>query len=182
MLNDTIAENIIGIKDIIIKEVRNDERTINISIEMPKKEHICPVCGSSSSVIHDYRMQKVKDIPSFGNNVILILRKRRYRCKHCNKRFYEHNSFLPFYHRMTNRLSAYVINKLREVYSFTSVAQEVNLSVSTIIRIFDHITYTNTAMPKVLSIDEFKGNTGGEKYQCIITDPCNKKIIDIFPT
>ena len=26
-------------------------------------------------------------------------------------------------------------------------------------------------MPSALSIDEFKGNTGGEKYQCIITDP-----------
>jgi transposase len=36
-------------------------------------------------------------------------------------------------------------------------------------------------MPEVLSIDEFKGNTNGEKYQCIITDPVNKTIVDILP-
>ncbi len=36
-------------------------------------------------------------------------------------------------------------------------------------------------MPKVLSIDEFKGNTNGEKYQCIITDPVNKTVLYILP-
>lgn len=38
-----------------------------------------------------------------------------------------------------------------------------------------------TACPKYLSIDEFKGNTWGEKYQCILTDPENKIVLDILP-
>lgn len=182
MLNDTITKNLIGIKDIIIKEIHGDDEMINIIIEMPKKEHKCPVCEAATDFIHDYRTQKVKDLPSFGKNVILILRKRRYRCRQCNKRFYEENSFLPRYHRMTSRLCAFVIHKLREVYSFTSVAKEVNLSVSTVIRIFDLVKYTNAAMPKVLSIDEFKGNTGVQKYQCILTDPADKRVLDVLPT
>lgn len=66
--------------------------------------------------------------------------------------------------------------------SFSSVAREVNLSVSTVIRIFDLVGYAPVSLPQVLSIDEFKGNTGREKYQCIITDPVNKRIIDILPT
>ncbi len=36
-------------------------------------------------------------------------------------------------------------------------------------------------MPTALSIDEFKGNTNGEKYQCILTDPINKIVLDILP-
>ena len=36
-------------------------------------------------------------------------------------------------------------------------------------------------MPEILSIDEFKGNAGGEKYQTIITDAKNKKKIDVLP-
>jgi transposase len=36
-------------------------------------------------------------------------------------------------------------------------------------------------MPKVIGIDEFKGNTGCEKYQCILTDIENHKVIDILP-
>lgn len=43
------------------------------------------------------------------------------------------------------------------------------------------ISYTKLKLPKVMSIDEFKGNTWGEKYQYIMTDPVNKKIIDILP-
>ncbi len=35
-------------------------------------------------------------------------------------------------------------------------------------------------LPEVLSIDEFKGNSGEKKYQCILTDPKNKKVLDIL--
>ena len=43
---------------------------------------------------------------------------------------------------MTNRLVAYVIDKLRYEASFTSVAKEVNLSLPTVIRIFDLVSYS----------------------------------------
>jgi transposase len=82
---------------------------------------------------------------------------------------------------MTNRLSAFVVNKLTDERSFTSVSKEVNLSVTTIIRIFDKVSYSKAKLPSVLSIDEFKGNTRGEKYQCILTDPVNKRVLDILP-
>lgn len=82
---------------------------------------------------------------------------------------------------MTNRLVKFVLNRLTDERSYTSVAREVNLSVSTIIRIFDLVSYQKVELPKVLSIDEFKGNTLGEKYQCILTDPENKIVLDILP-
>jgi len=33
----------------------------------------------------------------------------------------------------------------------------------------------------VLSIDEFRGNADGEKFQCILTDPESRKVLDILP-
>lgn len=75
----------------------------------------------------------------------------------------------------------YILNKLKCECSFTSVAKEIDLSVTTVIRIFDRISYLKPKLPDVLSIDEFKGNTQGEKYQCIITDPVNKRVLDILP-
>ena len=74
-----------------------------------------------------------------------------------------------------------MINKLRDERSFTSVARETNLSISTVIRIFDFVSYPKAKLPEVLSIDEFKGNTQGEKYQCILTDPSNGVVLDILP-
>ena len=56
-----------------------------------------------------------------------------------------------------------------------------NISVTTAIRYFSMVNYSCKVLPEVLSIDEFKGNAGGEKYQSIITDAKNRKVIDILP-
>ena len=37
-------------------------------------------------------------------------------------------------------------------------------------------------LPEVLSIDEFKGNAGGEKFQAIFTDLVHHKVLDILPS
>jgi transposase len=113
----------------------------------------------------------------------LILRKRRYRCSSCGKRFFEHNSFLPRYHRMTNRLAAYIISKLSDVRSFTSVAREVKsfgfnhnpdfLIVSTM--------ESRSNYPKLYQLMSLKAIQNNEKYQCILTDPVRHRILDILP-
>jgi transposase len=43
------------------------------------------------------------------------------------------------------------------------------------------VEYKCKSLPEVLSIDEFRGNAGGQKYQCIITDTRNHKVLDILP-
>ena len=55
------------------------------------------------------------------------------------------------------------------------------MSPSTVTRIFDKLSYSPSSLPKVLAIDEFKGNTNHEKYQCIITGPENHRVLDILP-
>ena len=181
MLYKHFTEKLLGLQGLNITNIEENEKSILIYAEMERKEHHCISCGTATNTVHDYREQVIKDIPAFGKLVSIVIRKRRYRCKHCGKRFFETNSFLPRYHRMTNRLSAFVIDKLRDERSFTSVAKEVNLSVTTVIRIFDTVSYPKAELTEAISIDEFKGNTWGEKYQCILTDPVNKRVLDILP-
>ena len=181
MLYKYFTEKLLGLQGVNITNIEETEKEISIYAELERKEHSCIRCGTVTDAVHDYRTQVIKDIPAFGKLVSIILRKRRYRCPCCGKRFFEENVFLPKYHRMTNRLAAFVIDKLRDERSFTSVAKEVNLSVSTVIRIFDVISYPKAKLQEALSIDEFKGNTNGEKYQCILTDPVNKVVLDILP-
>lgn len=180
MLYSYITEKLLGFKDVKIKNIEEKEGKTEIQIEMQVKPHACPRCGEWTKKTHDYRIQPIKDIPAFGKQTVLLLRKRRYRCS-CGKCFYEEVNFLPRYYRMTNRFSAYVIDKLRTVCSFTSIAKEVGVSTPTIIRIFDIVQYGTPKLPEVLAIDEFKGNTGSEKYQCILTDPHNHVVLDILP-
>ena len=181
MLYKHFTEKLLGLQGLNITNIEENEKNIVIYAEMERKEHNCICCGTATDAVHDYREQEIKDIPSFGKLAIIKLRKRRYRCPNCGKRFFEKSDFLPKYARNTTRLVAYIIDKLRDERSFTSVAREVNLSVSTVIRIFDEVSYPKPALPENLSIDEFKGNTWGEKYQCILTDPVNKVVLDILP-
>lgn len=181
MLYSHFTEKLLGLKDVIIKNVIENKENVEIHIELPIKEHECPHCKQLTKKVHDYRYQSIKDVPGFGKQTLIILRKRRYRCMNCGKCFYEENSFLPRYHRVTNRLAVYIINELRSSCSYTSIARKVNLSVTTVMRIFDIVDYGKPSLPEVLSIDEFKGNTGSDKYQCIITDPVNHVVLDILP-
>ena len=180
MLYNHFTEKLIGLQHIEVKKIEKTENSIHIFCKLKQVPHKCPCCGKITDKIHDYREQVIKDIPAFGKHLFIHLKKRRYCCS-CGKRFAEKNDFLPRYHRMTNRLSAYILDKLRSEVSFSGIAREVNLSVSTVIRVFDVVSYLPKKLPTALSIDEFKGNTGGEKYQCILTDPVNKIVLDILP-
>ena len=182
MLYTDYTQKILNLQGVLLKNVTHSHFFTMIDIEMPVSTHTCPCCGTHTSYIHDYRRQLIRDIPAFGQPIILNYRRRRYRCPHCGKCFSEQHPFVPRYHRMTSRLVAHIINQLRSECSFTSVAKSVNLSVSTIILVFDILSFPRPKkLPHVFAIDEFKGNTGNIKYQCIITDPASKRVLDILP-
>ena len=181
MLYEDYTAKLLGLEDVIIKKVWEDESAHHIELELPRRKHNCPCCGAETDRIHDYRKQKIKDISAFGKDVYLHLRKRRYVCDGCGKRFYEKNSFLPRYHRMTSRKNARIIEDFRDTVSASYIARKHNISTTTALRYFNLVNYSCKALPEVLSIDEFKGNAGGEKYQTILTDARDRKIIDILP-
>ena len=85
------------------------------------------------------------------------------------------------YNRMTSRKNARIIEDFRDTVSAAYIARKHNISTTTALRYFNLVNYSHKALPEVLSIDEFKGNAGGEKYQTILTDARDRKIIDILP-
>jgi len=179
-MKDNTAK-LLGLEDVIVKKVYEEGEERHIELELSRQVHKCPCCGCTTERIHDYRQQKIKDLDSSGKRTYLHLRKRRYICTFCGKRFYETNSFLPRYHRVTNRLVAKIISDYRELESSKTIGKRNNVSATTALRYFKIVNYGCKELPEVLSIDEFKGNAGGEKFQTILVDARNKKIIDILP-
>ena len=169
----------LNLEDVIITNVENTSNQLHIYIELPRAEHICPACGALTDRIHDYRMQAIKDVP-LGRDTFLHLRKRRYRCT-CGKRFFEKNSFLPRYYRVTSRLVAQIIFAFKKVTSAKEIASRYNISGVTAMRYFKNISFKPKKLPEVLSLDEFKGNSGGQRYNSIIADPLDRKVVDILP-
>lgn len=179
---DNYITKLFGMQGLILKNLESSENEVTFYMELERKEQPCPNCGVLTNCVHDYRTQKVKEVSVLGKLTTLVLRKRRYRCMDCGKRFLEQNKMLTKYSRMTNRLTKFICDRLENEYSFTSVAKEVDTSVNTIIRTFDkNSSYPTADIQDVVAIDEFKGNTGKEKYQCIVTDPKRRKVLDILP-
>ncbi|WP_211210118.1 transposase family protein [Propionispira raffinosivorans] len=65
---------------------------------------------------------------------------------------------------MTTLLKQFIISQFAQVKSASAIARDTNVSVTTALRLFDHVAYISTQLPEVLSIDEFKGNADGEEF------------------
>ena len=178
LMSDYTAE-LLNLEDVIITKAENISDQLHLYIELPRTTHSCPACGATTDRIHDYRMQTIKDLP-LARDTFLHLRKRRYRCS-CGKRFFEKNSFLPRYYRVTSRLVANIIQEFRKIVPATEIGSRFNVSAVTAMRYFNCFNKKLTELPEIISLDEFKGNSGGQKYNSIIVDPKEKKILDILP-
>lgn len=91
-MHTNCIKNLLNLKDVVVKNIKNLNDKVEICIEVPKSEQTCPFCGSKTSNIHDYYKQTIKDIPIYFKSTYLIYNKRRYHCKHCSKNFLESNS------------------------------------------------------------------------------------------
>ena len=143
--NDYTAQ-LLNLEDVIITNVENISDELHIYLELPRESHICPHCGKETERVHDYRMQVIKDIP-LARDTFLHLRKRRYRCD-CGKRFFEKNTFLPRYYRVTSRLVSEIIHAFKKVVSAKEIGCRYNVSGVTAMRYFTLFNRKLTKLPQ----------------------------------
>ena len=183
MLQTHLIAELLDMEAYDFEGVEQNEKRILLNVRMKRRTQECPACQTPCDQVHDYRLQRVKDCPIQGKAVIWQYRKRRYRCPCCGKRFYESSYLLPRRHRITNRLAALGIDQLRKKQSRKEIAKTLGVSESSVGRWMYLLEFGKPALlPKVLSIDEFRGNTEYGKFQCILTDPVHKRIVDVLPT
>ena len=179
-MHSNCIKNLLDLKDVFIKSVKNFNNSVEIHAELPISEQICPCCGSKTSKIHDHYIQPIKDSPIYFKPTTVFLKKTRYECKYCFKIFYPDNSFVGKYKRKSKRLIGYIIEQLRNNISASYISKNLNIDNGFISKLLPYLAVTNTHLPKVLCIDEFKGNSGNYKYQVALLDGETHEIIDIL--
>lgn len=75
-----------------------------------------------------------------------------------------------------------VFEQLKDCRSIKNIAAANNMSPLTAAKVVDLIGHAPAKLHEVLAIDEFRGNAEGERFQCILADPKNHKVLDIFPS
>lgn len=73
MLNTYYTEQLLGLKDIILLTVETFEDYKIIEFKMKKRIHTCPNCNAETSLVHDYRVQNVKDISILGMDLLRVV-------------------------------------------------------------------------------------------------------------
>ena len=182
MLLSYFIDELLGTQGTKYTSTEESGEKLIITVEMPRREHKCPHCGKDTDRIHDYRYRHINAGTFNHRHVIIRYRRRRYVCSGCGKRFAEENGFVGRYQRMTKAVIAQMINSLSETVSFTHVARENRVSPQTVMRIFDQIHFPSPGhLPRVIGIDEFRGNANRVKYQVLLTDLTAGEPIDILP-
>lgn len=170
-------------KGLIVKNFRElPNNSFEISLEMPREEQICPYCKNKTNKIKDYRVQYFKDAQIFSKDVFISLKKRRYFCPYCHRSFTERNPIIYRYQHFSSRFYALAYKEFQNMQSFKAIANRIGVSVTSIIRWFDLISFSHPRLPTCFSIDEFKGNAEGEKFQCNLSNPITHKVLDILPS
>jgi len=62
MLCPYSTEKLIGLKEVIVKNVLDNENFKQIEVEMKLRSHHCPCWGTATKTIHHYRLKLYRDI------------------------------------------------------------------------------------------------------------------------
>lgn len=176
------SAELLGMEGIEVEGVQENGGVIRIRFRKQRIRTACPACGTQTDRIHDYHTNVLRDIPISGKVTRLEYRRRRYICPRCKKRFSEPFSYAGKHQRTTGRLALYGLELARERRSGKSIAAELGVSPSSVHRWFMYLPSGKpTLLPRVLSIDEYKGNANGERFQCVLTAPDERRVLDILP-
>ena len=181
MSQENYIAKLLEMEEAIIENVEKTDRFTYICFHLPVHEAVCPHCGALTHRIHDYRVKILRDLPVQEKPVRLKYNRRRYLCTQCGKNFNEPFSLAGKNLRTTARLAVYGANCAGKRRSVKSIAEDLGVSASTVNRWLEYLPQTPPKeLPEVLSIDEFRGNSGGEAFQCILTSPEKQQIFDIL--
>ncbi|HEX6553309.1 MAG TPA: transposase [Ktedonobacteraceae bacterium] len=157
------------------------EDAFYIQVELLAPPLCCAHCGSWLLYRHEIKQQQFTDQPIRSKPTRIIVHRRRYRCRTCNRTFFEVVPEMDEHHFLTKRLTTYIEREaLRR--TFTSIASEVGLIEWTIRSIFRESTAhlqdkIIDAPVTVLGIDEvyLLG-----KPRCVLTDIEQRTILDLL--
>jgi transposase len=142
----------------------------------------CPKCGTLGELYrHGVKVTDYRDAPVHGKQVLIEVRRRRYRCRACGGTFLQGLPDMDDTHRMTARCAEYV-RQQSLLKPFTHVANDLGINEKTVRLIArEHIAAMNAAhrpyAPRVLGIDEL---TLLGKRRGIFVDIEGKRPLDLL--
>ena len=120
---------ILNLQSLEIKSVKQTKKEILVKIKQRRKTADCPHCSRKRvKKVYDYRPQsKVRHLKIGSKTVYLLIRKRRFVCSNCGKRFTEQISGLNHRAKVTEAAKWQALSQLKD-RSFSSASRVNEIS------------------------------------------------------
>ena len=88
----------------VISQQQTLQGELEVTVIGTQTRGTCPRCGQVSVKVHDVRSRRKRDVALGACPVVLVLRKRRFRCRRCARAFTEPDTACGWRRRTTARL------------------------------------------------------------------------------
>lgn len=181
----TPLDDLLGLEGIRALRVEENDGECVIEAEGTGTVNACPTCGPlfGSPYGHGAQTQSFRDTPMRGMPTCLSVRRRRFRCQHCHKTFFETLPAVDDKRLVTRRLLRYLRQHVFDE-TFAALARQSGLDEKTIRNICtDYVADLEANVrfetPRVLGIDELK-IVGA--YRGVITNVEKRCLFDLLRT
>ncbi|WP_083865925.1 ISL3 family transposase [Deinococcus peraridilitoris] len=148
----------------------------------------CPACETETGSIHDRALRTVRDLACFGQEVILQLRSRRFRCRNaaCPKRTFAERfpDLVASYGRVTTRVQQLLRTLALSVGGVAGarLARHLALRVTPdrLLRSLHALEVAPRLVPEAIGVDDFAFRRGFS-YGTIIVDLLAGQPVDLLP-
>lgn len=148
----------------------------------------CQNCGvvnpSSDDVIkYGSKTSRIKLTTIGLQPVLLMLKKQRFQCKHCETTFIATTSLVDKSCSISNIIKQLITLELTEIQAMTLIAKRLNISPTPVSRqlkkVATALNPSKRTLPEPIGIDEFR--SVGKRMSAIIMDVHHHRLIDIVP-
>ena len=171
-----------------VEQVVRDLDHLVVLARRRRRHGRCPSCGALSSSVHSRYERRPADLPSFGWPVRLIIRVRRFYCRHpgCRRRTFAERlpRLLAPRARRTRRLGraqARVGLALGgEAGARLSLHLAMPTSADTVLRLVHRLPLPRAEEPRVVGVDDWAIRKG-RSYGTLVVDLERRRPLDLLP-
>lgn len=159
-----------------------DGSHIIVHLSSVRKTSDCPYCGQRTKHVHSYYFRCIEATECFNMSTVLLVKARRFRCKHCTRTFSEPlPGIAPRYGRRTqevlNRIKAVSLKTTSRIASSLLRLQHIQSSPSTCLRSIDRSRPISHAT--IIGIDD-AAKKKGHTYMSIVVDQQSRQTIALL--
>ena len=173
---------LLNLPGVLVEDSQETEQILILSVRVENKTAFCPRCGHQSRRLHQNKRHLVKDLPMGSREVILRVKRRRFKCENCQKPFSETLDFVgnkkSFTHRYAQSITEQVIHgDVNNVAHRTGLTSEEVLSM--VMTVSEKVIPIHTENLRRLGRDEISLVKGQGKFIVVLVNLETHKLVGL---